>query len=92
MKLTCNRDKFSTLFSLAAAVVSAKDIKAVLQNVKMTVKSNKLILDATDMDNSIRLVLDEVDILDEPDDVGDAALGRALGDYEARSAPGLIIA
>lgn len=65
MKLTCNRDKFSTLFSLAAAVVSAKDIKAVLQNVKMTVKSNKLILDATDMDNSIRLVLDEVDILDE---------------------------
>lgn len=65
MKLTCNRDRFSTLFSLAAAVASIRDIKAVLQYVKMTVESNRVILCATDMDTSIRLVLDEADILDE---------------------------
>ena len=46
MKLTCDREKFSTLFSLAAAVVSLKDIKTVLQNVKMTVSDGNTILSA----------------------------------------------
>jgi DNA polymerase-3 subunit beta len=62
MKLTCDREKFSTLFSLAAAVVSLKDIKAVLQNVKMTVSDGNTILSATDMDTSIRLIVDHADI------------------------------
>lgn len=64
MKLSCNREHLSALFSLAAAVASVKDIKAVLQNVKMEVLQKQAILSATDMDISIRLTLDKVEVAD----------------------------
>lgn len=64
MKLSCNREQLTTLFSLAAAVVSLKDIKAVLQNVKMAVKPNQVILSATDMDIAIRLTMEKAEVID----------------------------
>lgn len=69
MKLRCEREKFSQLFNLAASVTtSRREVKPILQNIKMVVESDPshLILLASDLALSIRLELTESVEVDEP--------------------------
>lgn len=65
MKLTCKRENFFQLFSLAASVASKRDVKVVLQNVKMTADQNIVVLTATDMFQAIRLEMTDA-VIEEP--------------------------
>lgn len=58
MKLTCNKEKFAQLFALASSAASLRDVKAVLQNVKLIASDGVVTLMATDMDISVRLEMD----------------------------------
>ena len=60
MKITCNRENFTAKFNLAAAYVAARELKTALQNVKMDVKSGRVVFSATDTETSIRVVLRDV--------------------------------
>ena len=62
MKITCNREKFTAKFNLAAAFVAERELKSVLQNVKMDVKADCVVFSATDTEISIRVVLKDVEI------------------------------
>ncbi|MBR2693995.1 MAG: DNA polymerase III subunit beta [Thermoguttaceae bacterium] len=62
MKITCNSEKFAAKFNLAAAYVASRDVKTVLQDVKMDVKTDHVIFSATDNETSIRIVLRDVEI------------------------------
>lgn len=75
MKLTCDRDRFSQIFSLVATVVPKRDIKPILQNVKMIVTDNEVLLMATDNEISIRAELCESILIEEP---GEAMLPTKL--------------
>ncbi len=55
MKITCERDKFSQAFLLAASVSATKDVKPVLQNVLLKVENDSVILMATDTEIGIRI-------------------------------------
>ena len=70
MKITCERDKFSQAFQLAASVAAVRDVKPVLQNVLLKVEKNAVILMATDTEIGIRTTVDGCEI-QEP---GDAIL------------------
>ncbi len=74
MKISCERDKFSHAFQLAASVAALRDVKPVLQNVLLKVEKNAVILMATDTELGIRTVVDGCEIL-EP---GDAILPTKL--------------
>lgn len=60
MKITCNREEFTAKFNLAAAYVAARELKTVLQNVKMDVKSGRVVFSATDTETSVRVTLRDV--------------------------------
>ena len=62
MKITCNREKFAAKFNLAAAYVAARDVKSVLQEVKMEVMPDHVIFSATDTETSIRVVLRDIEV------------------------------
>ena len=62
MKITCNSEKFAAKFNLAAAYVATRDVKTVLQDVKMDVKADHVIFSATDTETSIRIVLRDIEI------------------------------
>ena len=55
MKITCERDKFSHAFQLAASVAATRDVKPVMQNVLIKVDNNSVILMATDSELGIRI-------------------------------------
>lgn len=78
MKLTCKRETFSQLFSLAATVASIKDIKAVLQNVKMNAAAGRVILTATDMEIAIRLEMESAEIAEEGETILPTRLMRKI--------------
>ena len=65
MKISCEREKFSHPFQLAASVAASKDVKPVLQNVKMTIAKKGVLLQATDTEIGIRLSLDGCENLDK---------------------------
>ena len=60
MKITCNREEFTAKFNLAAAYVAARELKTALQNVKMDVKSGRVVFSATDTETSVRVTLRDV--------------------------------
>jgi DNA polymerase-3 subunit beta len=55
MKLVCEREKLAGAFALTAAVVSTRSPKPILQNVKMEVAEDHMILMATDLETGIRM-------------------------------------
>lgn len=62
MKISCERDKFSHAFQLAASVAAVRDVKPVLQNVLLKVEKDAVILMATDTEIGIRTVVDGCEI------------------------------
>ena len=64
MKLSCNREKFSQAFQLAASVTATRDTKPVLQNVKITATQEQVLLQATDTEIGIRLEVEGSEVLE----------------------------
>jgi len=62
MKFSCKKNKFAQLFTLASSAVSLRDVKAVLQNVKLLAGDGQITMMATDLDISVRLTMNEVDV------------------------------
>ncbi|GHT34098.1 DNA polymerase III subunit beta [Planctomycetales bacterium] len=58
MKITSNRKQFSDSFQIAAAVAATRDVKPILQNVKLTAKKDEVLLQSTDTEIGIRISLD----------------------------------
>ncbi|MDR1291553.1 MAG: DNA polymerase III subunit beta [Planctomycetaceae bacterium] len=67
MKISCTRKKFSQSFQIVASVVSARDIRPVLQNVKITVDKSGVLLQATDTEIGIRVYVDDCNIVEKGD-------------------------
>ena len=65
MKISCEREKFSQAFQLVASAVAGRDVKPVLQNVKATATKKSVLLQATDTEVGIRLVLDDCEGLEK---------------------------
>jgi DNA polymerase-3 subunit beta len=65
MKISCERNKFSQSFQLAASVVSVRDVRPVLQNVKITVDKSGVLLQATDTELGIRVYVDDCNIAEK---------------------------
>lgn len=65
MKISCEREKFSQAFQLAASVAATRDVKPVLQNVKIKVGKKDVLLQATDSEIGIRLLIDGCDALEK---------------------------
>lgn len=59
MKISCQRDRLTDAFSLAASIAPARSPKEILHNVKVTASGGKLVLTATDMEVGIRLEISE---------------------------------
>lgn len=65
MKISCARDKFSQAFQLAASVAATRDVKPVLQNVKIKVEKQDVLLQATDTELGIRIYIDGCEVLEK---------------------------
>ncbi|MGL4593524.1 MAG: DNA polymerase III subunit beta [Thermoguttaceae bacterium] len=74
MKISCVRDKFSHAFNIVASVAATRDVKPVMQNVKIEVSKKKVLLQATDGEIGVRLVVDDCEILEK----GEAILPTKL--------------
>ncbi len=64
MKISCEREKLSQAFSLVASVAAVRDVKPVLQNVKISAESSGVMLQATDTELGIRHFLDECEVIE----------------------------
>ena len=62
MKITCNREKMLHAFQTVAAIAPARSPKAILQNVKLEVSSDKATLMATDLEVGIRYEVSGVEV------------------------------
>jgi DNA polymerase III subunit beta len=62
MKIICNREKLLHAFQTVAAIAPARSPKPILQNVKMEVGSNSVMLMATDLEVGIRYEVAGVEI------------------------------
>lgn len=62
MIITTEREKFFQCFQLAASVAAAKDVKPVLQNVKLKVDSEGVFLMATDSEIGIKIACEGTEI------------------------------
>ncbi|MDR0869994.1 MAG: DNA polymerase III subunit beta [Planctomycetaceae bacterium] len=62
MKITCNRAKFLQQFQVAASVAAARDVRPILQNVKIKVTKKNVLLQATDTEVGIRLIVDDCEV------------------------------
>lgn len=63
MKISCKRDSFLNAFTIAASVAASRDVKPVLQNVKMTVdKKAGVLLQATDIELGVRLKVEDCEV------------------------------
>ncbi|MDR0706012.1 MAG: DNA polymerase III subunit beta [Planctomycetaceae bacterium] len=65
MKISCERDKFAQAFQLVASVAAVRDVKPVLQNVKINVEKKGVLLQATDTELGIRLFLDNCETIEK---------------------------
>lgn len=65
MKIVCEREKFLHPFQLAASVVAVRDVKPVLQNVKIKALGDKVTLMATDSEIGIRIDVADIQIEQE---------------------------
>ena len=62
MKISCDREKLSSAFQLAASVAQIRSPKEVLQNVKVEATEDKVTLMATDSETGIRIDVEGVDV------------------------------
>ncbi|MDR2344766.1 MAG: DNA polymerase III subunit beta [Planctomycetaceae bacterium] len=74
MKISCERNKFSQSFQLAAAVASVRDVRPILQNVKITVDKSGVLLQATDTELGIRIYVEDCSVAEK----GEAILPTKL--------------
>ena len=65
MKISCEREKFSHAFQIAASVAATRDVKPVLQNVKIKVEKDNVLLQATDTELGIRIYIDGCEVLEK---------------------------
>jgi DNA polymerase III subunit beta len=63
MKILIDREPFANLFNLAAMVAPQRSPKGILMNVRIEATNKEVILSASDMDLSIRLLAREVEII-----------------------------
>lgn len=75
MKIKCNREKFKHYFDLASLAVALKDIRPILQNVKLVASPESLTLMATDGEIGIRIFWNDDVTVEEP---GEAILPTRL--------------
>ncbi len=75
MKIKCNREKFAHYFGLASLAVAIKDVRPILQNVKMIANQEGILLMATDGEIGIRIFMSE-DV--QVDESGEAILPTRL--------------
>jgi len=80
MKLSCERERFTQAFKLAASVAASRDVKPVLQNVKATITKKSVLLQATDVEIGIRLHLDGCDNLEKGEAILPAKMFRQMLD------------
>ncbi len=64
MKAICDRQKLLTAFQLAAAVAPSRSPKPILMNVRFDFFNNSATLVATDLDTSIRVAVEGVEIVE----------------------------
>ncbi|GHT09673.1 DNA polymerase III subunit beta [Planctomycetales bacterium] len=66
MKISFERDNFFQSFQIAASVAAKRDVKPILQNVKITVdKKHGVMLQATDTEFGVRLFVADCDITEK---------------------------
>ena len=62
MKIHCDRARFLEAFQIVASVAPSRSPKVVLQNVKLEVEGDYVILSATDMEVGIRYAVDGIEV------------------------------
>ncbi|MFM8406446.1 MAG: DNA polymerase III subunit beta, partial [Pirellulaceae bacterium] len=62
MKLSCNREKLHHAFQLAASVAPTRSPKEILHSIKLEAKDDEVLLTATDLESSIRIQVEQVDV------------------------------
>jgi DNA polymerase-3 subunit beta len=62
MKISCNRVKFLQVFQIAVSVAAARDVRPILQNVKIKATKKSVLLQATDTELGIRLSVDDCEV------------------------------
>jgi DNA polymerase-3 subunit beta len=62
MKITCDREKLLSAFQTAAAVAPSRSPKPILQNVKLEVRTESVMLMATDLEIGVRVELPNVEV------------------------------
>lgn len=62
MKITCTREKLLHAFQVAASVAPSRSPKPILQNVKLDVSADSVVISATDMEIGIRIEASGIDI------------------------------
>lgn len=65
MKLKCESSKFNDLFGLAASIAATRDVKPILQGVKVSAGGDGVFLQATDTELGIRLAVDGVEVMEK---------------------------
>ena len=63
MKIKINRESFFKVFQIAAAVAPARSPKTILQNIKLDVTADTVILTATDTEVGVRLTVPNPEIM-----------------------------
>jgi DNA polymerase-3 subunit beta len=62
MKFTCERDKISSAFHIAASVAPSRSPKPILQNVKLLAQDGEVTLSATDMEIGVRITVSDMEV------------------------------
>lgn len=62
MKLSCNREKLHHAFQLASTVAPNRSPKEILNSIKLEAKDEEVLLTATDLESSIRIQVEQVDV------------------------------
>ena len=62
MKITCDREKLLSAFQTAAMVAPARSPKPILQNVKLEVSSERVVLMSTDLEMGVRIEVEGIEV------------------------------
>ena len=68
MKITCNREKFQSAFSMAAAGAASRSVTAYMMNVKLSADRDQVSMHARDNDSAIMVQVDGV-VVERPGEV-----------------------
>ena len=62
MKITCDREKFQSAFSMAAAGAASRSVTAYMMNVKLSAERGAVAMHARDNDSAIMVAVDGVEV------------------------------